>query len=375
MRLTWVLLHASEYARKSRFVLNEQLRPNLFAYATKELSQDAVICWLIEWSATAANHAGEHVLRNLGQSFVGALLGKHNVALAGDIRSAEIYQQDNGIDVLARIRDEKSEHVLLIEDKTGSEVHGDQLHRYLRAAMEGSTNLRKVPGSICPIYLKTGNQSLAGDRKVENSYFKVFHRADFLTVLNGYRHSHPIVTDFREHLQKVEDDSRSFDAWRQEDDRGNWSRAAWEGFYRRLELELEGEEGEIGWRYAPNPAGGFLGFHWSVASRGDAQFYLLLEVSPGSPDRQKLCLKVYRGEDQARMRAQDFYDRWFSPSGGELIERPQRFGSGANVTVGWWKGEWLAFDADGKLDIGAIAENLRKARDIVLQAHAASNDV
>ena len=26
-------------------------KPNIFKYATKELSQDAVICWLIEWSS------------------------------------------------------------------------------------------------------------------------------------------------------------------------------------------------------------------------------------------------------------------------------------------------------------------------------------
>ena len=25
-------------------------KPNIFRYATKELSQDAVICWLIEWA-------------------------------------------------------------------------------------------------------------------------------------------------------------------------------------------------------------------------------------------------------------------------------------------------------------------------------------
>ena len=355
--------------------MNRQRRPNFFAYATKELSQDAVICWLIEWSATAANDAGEHALRSLGQAFVSALLGKHNVQLAGDIRSAEIYQQDSGIDVLARIRDEKSEYALLIEDKTNSGAHGDQLHLYLEAAVEGSTNPGEVPETICPIYLKTGNQSLADDRKAEKSYFRIFSREDFLTILNGYRHSHPIVTDFRDHLRKAEDDCSSFDAWRQGDDRENWSRAAWEGFCRRLEAELEGEEGDIGWQYVSNPGGGFLSFYWSVASRGDAGFHLLLEVSPGNPDRQKLCFKAYRGKEQANARAQGLYDRWFSPSGEELIERPQGSGSGSNVTVGWWKGDWLAFDTAGKLDFGAIAENLRKARDIVMQAHVASDDV
>ena len=81
------------------------------------------------------------------------------------------------------------------------------------------------------------------------------------------------------------------------------------------------------------------------------------------------------GKEQSHARAHDFYDRWFGPSGSELIQRPQKSGSGLNVTVGWWKGEWLAFGTDGKLDFGAIAENLREARDIVLQAHVVSSDV
>lgn len=355
-------------------MMNGQRRPNLFAYAASELSQDAVICWLIEWSATAADDAGEHALHSLGRAFVGALLGKHNVELAGRIQSAEIYQQDNGIDVLARIRDEKSEYLLLIEDRTGYGIHGHQLHRFLRSALEGSRNLREVPETICPIYLTTGTQSLAEERKVQKSYFRLFHRQDFLAVLNGYRHSHPIVTDFREHLWRAEDDSRGFDAWRQGDDRENWSQAAWEGLYRRLEEELEGEDGSIRWHDVFSPDGGFLRFHWSVASRRGAEFSLLLEVSPGSRDRQKLCLKAYHGKARAHAWAQDFYGKWLGPSGGELIERPQRFRSGSNVTVGCWKGEWLAFGTDGRLDFGAIAENLRKARDIVLQAHASSED-
>ena len=29
-------------------------KPNIFNYATKELSQDAVICWLIDWAAGKA---------------------------------------------------------------------------------------------------------------------------------------------------------------------------------------------------------------------------------------------------------------------------------------------------------------------------------
>ncbi len=142
------------------------MKPNLFAYATKELSQDAMICWLIEWSVTAAGNETDKALRDLGREFVEALLGKHGVKLRGAIRHAEIRQQKYGIDVLVRIHDEDSAHVILIEDKTHSSAHGDQLWRYRDVVAGGNTSLGKVP-EHWPVYLKTGNQSLAEDGNIE----------------------------------------------------------------------------------------------------------------------------------------------------------------------------------------------------------------
>ena len=67
----------------------------------------------------------------------------------------EIWQQDNNIDVLARV----GEYVLLIEDKTGTGDHGNQLERYYQLVLGGKTTAGKVAGEefIFPIYLKTEN--------------------------------------------------------------------------------------------------------------------------------------------------------------------------------------------------------------------------
>ena len=43
-------------------------KPNLFNYATKELSQDAIICWLIEWAGTQAENESEQELRKVGHA-------------------------------------------------------------------------------------------------------------------------------------------------------------------------------------------------------------------------------------------------------------------------------------------------------------------
>ena len=339
------------------------MKPNLFAYATKELSQDAMICWLIAWSATAAGSEAHKALCELGRRFVEALLGKHEVKLAGAVRRAEIHQQEHGIDVLARIHDENSTHVLLIEDKTHTSAHGDQLRRYRDVVNAGKTSLRNVR-EHWPVYLKTGNLSLAEEVNVEKAGYKVFHREDLLVVLDGYQGTHPIVTDFRKHVRGLEDDFNSFGDWHQGDDRGTWTRAGWEGLFRRLERELEAEDKHaMGWGYVPNQAGGFLGFWLSPSDVGEeSEFYIQLEVVPGNPERQKLCFKVVPGNEDTGKYAKDFHGVLREVS-GELMERPGRFGRRGSVTmtVGWWRGEWLAFGDDGRLDIMRIADNLRQA--------------
>ena len=143
------------------------VEPNIFGYATGELSQDAVICWLIRWSAVEnAETIEDKVHKRIGRNFIDAMLAKHGRSLKGDIVCAELHQQDCGIDVLARIREQNgTEHVLLIEDKTGAGVHGDQLHRYLEA-VRGRTCLGEVP-QCWPIYLKTGSHSLGHAREIE----------------------------------------------------------------------------------------------------------------------------------------------------------------------------------------------------------------
>ena len=344
-------------------------RPNLFTYATKELSQDAMICWLIKWSEVQADDECGQALRDLGRAFAGALLGKHHQSLAGNIKRVEIHQQDHGIDVLARIEDESTERVLLIEDKTGTSDHSGQLKRYRDAVKNGVTNLGNV-SEHWPIYLKTGNQSRADDRRIENETgFKVFRREDFLMLLENYPVSNPIVTDFRKHLQEIEDDFNGFNDWKR-DDRANWSWGAWEGFYRRLERKLDDGTRKIGWGYVANRAGGFLGFWWW--SPGDA-IYLQIEADPGK--EAKLCFKV-DAEGKTSEEKDDLKWRWHErvlTAGRGQVVKPKRMMIGNWFTVAWWKDDWMAFGEDGKLDIHNTVENLEQATAVLKTAMSSSS--
>ncbi len=364
---------------------NKGCRPNIFRYATKELSQDAMICWLIAWAGQNENTCVDEdqaALSACGRHFVQALLNHkraERVQFDGDIK-AEIHQQDQGTDILARITDTASheEYVLLIEDKTETGEHGNQLERYYEAVVGEETKLGQVGRDyIYPIYLKTGNQSLATDQRIEEIKecgYKVFHRKDFLDVLNHYSGSHPLLVDFRGYLQRIEGCTESYRKWTKEP-KTRHEKLAWEGLYRRLECELRrGTDGNqwIDWGDVFNPSGGFLGFWWQPPGVDEkCPLYLQLEV-PWWEGKGKLCFRV-EAEGKSSEEKRDLKWKWHKricDASGQQATRPKRMKIGKKtMAVAEWVGEWLAFEEDsGLLDIRETIENLKQAEAVLTQA-------
>ena len=343
-------------------------KPNIFNYATKELSQDAVICWLLDWAGRQdAQDEEDKALRKCGRRFVEALLDEHGASLDGDIKKIEIRQQDKSIDVLARINDRQ---VLLIEDKTSTGDHSGQLKRYYDAVVEGKTGLGEVSEkTLYPIFFKTGNQSRAEEKRIEESVetgrsYKVFNRKEFLEkALNDYEGSNSILLDFRAYLQAWEDDANSFKDWK-EGERTKWSWNAWQGFFKRLERELKNC---WGWGYVPNPQGGFLGLWWNDCPITEGSVYLQLEIVTGKPDVQKLCFKVAVRNKEDRGAMKDKWRKLVRDAGGDAIELP-RTRSGWTMTIALWKESWLAFDSEGGLDKEATVANLKEAEAVLAKA-------
>ena len=354
--------------------MNADRSPNLFDYATKELSQDAMICWLLKWSEQ--QHQGQDgALHTCGVQFVHELMRKHGAALQGDINEVEIHRQVRSdrhtrIDILVRIN---SQHVLLIEDKTSAREHNNQLLRYYQSVIEGRTPFNQVAEeNVYPIYLKTGNQSLVKDCRIESALtgknvavrdYGVFSRANFLDVLNCYNGHNTTLSDFRQHLQDIEDKTNSYTEWKQDTARKSWY--AWEGFYRRLECELNTcAYRSSGWHYVPNPSGGFLGFWWCPSDRSD--LYLQIETVPGK--KTNLCFKV-NAEGKTNDQRQSFRKYWRKQviaAGNAKVKKAG--GLGNHMTVARWMDNWLAFRADGALDIPNTVGNLRQAEEVLRDA-------
>ncbi len=89
-------------------------KPNLFSFATGELSQDAILAWLLQWADQ--NHAHD-ALHKTGRYFVERLYDKAQKPFP-DFQHLEVKTQDNKIDILVRFEAKDGQkHAILIEDK------------------------------------------------------------------------------------------------------------------------------------------------------------------------------------------------------------------------------------------------------------------
>lgn len=160
--------------------------PNIFSYAKKELSQDAMICWLV-----ACVHHEDPVLRLCGEAFVRTLFRAGSGARAKKVRvldpKTDQYAwhlgtgqdislleapstQYKDIDVYFRARVDNKIVSFIIEDKTESKPHDNQLTRYRQAV----TRDKIREDWIKPVYFKTGYVFEEEERYVEARRYSLY---------------------------------------------------------------------------------------------------------------------------------------------------------------------------------------------------------
>ena len=321
--------------------------PNLFNFATSELSQDAFICWLASW-ANSANKNFDEALHNTSKYFLDRLFEKHGAQKPEKYNSIEVKKQDNHIDVLIIIN---KEFAIIVEDKVNTTNHSNQLKIYLDKILKKDFK----PNNIIPIYLKTGDQSNYKD--VRNKGYSPFIRTDFLNVLNygkqlGVKNS--IFTDYYYYLKKIDDEVNSYkileiSQWRH--------RRHWIGFY----IELQKQLGQGDWSYIANPRGGFMGFWWYWKKDTDSYKYLQLEEN-------KLCFRI---EVKDKSKQSSFRNSWCKmlinseEKFGLNIYRPSRLGKGTWMTAAILDSDYRQTDEDGKLDMEKTITLLRKAEKLL----------
>lgn len=249
-------------------------QPNIFDYATSELSQDAFICYLLAF--------GKEKYKNVyPREFKIAHLFLRKCGIPADEEILEIRKQYLDIDVLAVT----SSHLLIVEDKTGTEEHSNQIVNYVKALKNSVLSSgRKI--KVC--YLKT----LDYVRSYKSSDESVLpqcdccslRRKDMLDLLKTNPENNLIFESFCSRLDSIEKQIKNCD----NAEIRTWCKEKW---FDYLSSALVGHNFNINW--VNNARGGFYACYFDWVDCGNGENYKQIEISfdDGVTSEVKLCFK------------------------------------------------------------------------------------
>lgn len=126
-------------------------RPNIFRFATKELTQDAFLCWCLSW----ANQDENLPMKRFSIELIMKMLNLHRIDVPhlDSMEEFEVVRQHENIDILVRFKIGNQHYRIIIEDKTNTAMHSNQLLRYFNVVKDENC---AGPTEIVGIYYKTG---------------------------------------------------------------------------------------------------------------------------------------------------------------------------------------------------------------------------
>jgi hypothetical protein len=331
-------------------------RPNIFEIATKELSQDAFITWLLMW-ADDSYKATDEDLHQCGKEFVSTLIKRQNSDFSESINKVKVKRQEKKIDVWAEVNDK---YLIIIEDKTNSRDHSEQLEKYKEIAEKWCQEHNKEK-PIC-IYLKTGNECKANLEKIEkDKKYYIFSRKNFIHLLDKFKQiKNNIFVDFRYRMSQIEDLTNGY----KDKQISKWEYFEWQGFYKEIETKIENE----GWGYMDNRSGGFLGFILLDSLKcGQYPIFIQLEqetfVFKISTNPKKVGLpeeEIKKIRKQVRNEISSKLIEKAKQKGYNEIIKPSRYGEGVYMAIAVIKQkDWLGENED-IVNVDKVVENLKK---------------
>ena len=119
-----------------------------------------------------------------------------------EVKTVEVGRQWCNIDIWAEINDDV---FFVIEGKTGTTIHDDQLRRYKKTVEEKYPDRAKYFA-----YVKTGNEPSSILQEVENAGYRIVLRKDILGCLDCYHGSDEVLCNYRKYLRAHEEAIQSF---------------------------------------------------------------------------------------------------------------------------------------------------------------------
>ena len=184
---------------------------NIFDFATGELSQDALICWCLNWFNDRSRPRLHEMALNILRRLVGDI----------PVEQVDIFRQFNQ---RVKMEDGKSIAVkvdvfvivnrtvgVIIEDKTFSAVHGNQIYRYTTGIRRmlandggklwiGGTPYALLPDRLITVFWKTGfhydyDKAVTADIALDGD--------NVLELLSPYRGESDILDDYLRYLENL----------------------------------------------------------------------------------------------------------------------------------------------------------------------------
>ncbi|MBE6462873.1 MAG: hypothetical protein E7005_03845 [Alphaproteobacteria bacterium] len=252
-------------------------QPNIFDYATSELSQDAFLCYLLAFGK-------EQYKKDFPKEYTIAhkFLAKCGIEKTEEILSIE--RQVEHIDVLIVT----ASHILIIEDKTYTNEHDDQIIRYVKNIR---SNDKKFSGDkkIKVCYFKTGDYVKGYVPSAEQKVLSKkdccsLKRDDMLELLENDYSCNLIFENFYKRLNSVKERIKACD----DKDIYTWNTEKW---FDYLYNALQGHNFNIGWVH--NARGGFYGcwFDWHNVTGGEDYKQIEISFADGNTSQVKMCYK------------------------------------------------------------------------------------
>lgn len=326
--------------------------PNLFDYATSELSQDAFLAWLFKW-AEKENKSEDEKLHTCARETLELFISSFEIP---EVDKIKVVRQRKNIDLWITINDE---YHLIIEDKTSSREHDNQLQRYKEYAREwfAETKGTDFENHFEFVYYKSGDVTSYEAYAVKKAGYRLVSRIGLLSYLCRYDGENAILLDYRNKLAKKQAVQElaftlPFADILQKKDKSEYVK----GFYQVLEPLLVGAL----WNKVNNPGRQFYGMWWFGCDTENCRYYLQFNEF----DLQIRIGRINPAVPKSKVRTEVFSRIMKAANKGRFkgfVTKPARFGIGNSMAVASIdKSLWLTVDEKGCLDMDAILDNLRE---------------
>lgn len=308
---------------------------NLFYYATKELSQDAFICWLCSYALEGAEIRDKAVWKcsqRIVREFSGAKEGDQVIL-------RKIERQIGNIDVLLTVEINGVINKIIIEDKTHSKERNNQLVRYYEKQTKSSGKGSVVKG----VYFKTGFQD--DYSAVKAAGYTIIDRKRILELLREYAETttSDILRDYYTYWLNFEEMTQSYTQKNLRD----WDWRAINGFFEDTKKKLLDQHVDYwcGYGHVSNKSGGFWGFWYGPSDdrinfEGTvAELYLQLQISWNNDSNNegyeyKQCLKLKEISNNGEGSIRKIRDKILNIEKEHGFRKLEKLRLGCHMTVG-----------------------------------------